>query len=68
MGGAPACNGKSNTGSRSGSNPSAVDALRKLVELIGESTQSGTGRFGVGSAGKPPEERSVIVIEQSAFF
>jgi hypothetical protein len=39
---------------RSGGNPSAVNALGKLVELIGESTQSGSGRFGVGSAGKPP--------------
>jgi len=45
-----------------------VNALRKLVELIGESTQSGAGRFGVGSAGKPPQERSVVVIAQSVFF
>jgi hypothetical protein len=53
---------------RSGSNPSAVNTLRKLVELIGESTQSGAGRFGLGSAGKPPQERSVVVIAQSVFF
>jgi len=53
---------------RSGSNPSAVNALRKLVELIGESTQSGAGRFGVGSAGKPPQERSIVVVVQSVFF
>ena len=53
---------------RSGSNPSAVNTLCKLVELIGESTQSGAGRFGMGSAGKPPEERSVVVIAQSVFF
>ena len=52
----------------SGSNPSAVNTLRKLVELIGESTQSGAGHFGMGSAGKPPEERSVVVIAQSVFF
>jgi hypothetical protein len=53
---------------RSGSNPSAVNALGKLVELIGESTQSGAGRFGLSSAGKPPQERSVVVIAQSVFF
>jgi hypothetical protein len=45
-----------------------VNTLRKLVELIGESTQSGAGRFGLGSAGKPPQERSVVVIAQSVFF
>jgi len=45
-----------------------VNALRKLIELIGEIRQLSAGLFGVGSAGKPPQERSVIVIEQSAFF
>jgi len=45
-----------------------VNALRELVKLIGKSTQSGAGRFGVGSAGKPPQERSVVVIAQSVFF
>ena len=52
----------------SGSNPSAVNAVRKLVELAGESMQSGAGRFGVGSAGKPPQERGVVVIAQRVFF
>jgi hypothetical protein len=60
--------GATATGCRSGSNPSAVNALGKLVELIGESTQSGAGRFGLSSAGKPPQERSVVVIAQSVFF
>jgi hypothetical protein len=53
---------------RSGSKPSAVNALRKLVELIGESVQSGAGRFDLGSAGKPPQKSSVVVVAQSAFF
>jgi hypothetical protein len=45
-----------------------VNAVRKLVELIGESTQSGAGHLGLGSAGKPPQKRSVVVVAQSAFF
>jgi hypothetical protein len=45
-----------------------VNALRKLVELIGESIQSGASRFDLCSVGKPPEKGSVIVIAQSAFF
>jgi hypothetical protein len=62
------CEVRQRQDARSGSNPSAVNALRELVELIGKSTQSGAGRLGVGSAGKPPQERSVVVIAQSVFF
>jgi hypothetical protein len=45
-----------------------VNALRKLVELSGESPQSGAGRFAVCSAGKSPQKRSVVMVAQSAFF
>ena len=53
---------------RSGSNLGVVNALRKLVDLVGESTQSSAGRFGLGPVGKPPQKGCVIVIAQSAFF
>ena len=45
-----------------------MNALRKLVELIGESVQSATRRFDLCSVGKPPHKGSVVVIAQSAFF
>jgi hypothetical protein len=45
-----------------------VNALSKLVELVGKSIQSNAYRFGLGSAGKPPQKGSVVVIPQSAFF
>jgi hypothetical protein len=53
---------------RSGSEPSAVNALRKVVELVGESTQSRASRFGLGLIGKPPQKCSVVMIPQGAFF
>ena len=54
---------------RRGDSEGQARALKNdLVELIGKSTQSGAGRFGVGSAGKPPQERGVVVIAQSVFF
>jgi hypothetical protein len=45
-----------------------MNALSKLVELVGESIQSDAYRFGLGSTGKPPQKGSVVVIAQSAFF
>ena len=53
---------------RSGSKPSAVNALRKLVELIGEGVQSAASRFDLCSVGKSPEKGRVVGISQSAFF
>ena len=42
--------------------------LPRLIELVGESTQSGADRFGLSSVGKSPQKSSIVVIAQSAFF
>ena len=53
---------------QSGSKPSAVNALRKLVEFIGESVQSAASGFDVCPIGKSPHKGRVVGIAQSAFF